>query len=373
MDSLAFAIKSKTHLGFNDHVGELHNFERDFLQVLLHKFSLIRSERGVRLSVAFDHRSPAIGTREARRFVRTSNPTFDKTATGLKVTLQEVYSGRRSAFNHDDDEFPFRYASGGTVPILTVDGMEYYCLFLRGLHPIGWNLANGGCNSIEELCNPTKTIARELQEELLVVDSENWYSFGSAGEDSVDRPEFAVAREYWNSRFDALGLPHFDQLKRHAVQVADLEGPDTLEVKFLQEPLITHQSLFVSVTAEDYGIEVDRLLVLPPLHRHGLVLCDGEINAARSVNRPIGVFRTSNFDAAGQPIPDYFYYSGIRYDGDALQEVITNRVIPDLETSEPAPLKHVVPEFRSAAMEGFPLCPIARQLIPRVQAFRAAE
>ncbi len=50
MYGLAFAIKSRTQLGFNDHVGELHTFERDFLQVLLHKFSLFRSAHGVPLA-----------------------------------------------------------------------------------------------------------------------------------------------------------------------------------------------------------------------------------------------------------------------------------------------------------------------------------
>ena len=370
MDGLAFAIKTRTQLGFNDHVGELHTFERDFLQVLLHEFSLFRSEHGVQLEVAFDHRSPTIATREARRFVRLNTPGFDKTGAKLEKRLRQVYSGERPAFNHKDEEFAFRYASGGTLPILKIDGIEYYCLFLRGLHPIGWNLANGGCNSVEELCDPTKTIMRELQEELIVVDSSNWYSFGSVGNDSFERPEFAVARDYWNQQFDKLCLLHFDQLDRRTLRVPESEGPDFLTVHFMRDRPLSYDSLFVSVSTEDYGIEVDRALVLPPLSSDGLALCDGEINAAGSVNRPVGLFRTESFDASSRLIPEFFYYTGKRNEGDVFEDIIRKLVIPDMKESNPALPEHVIPEFKKAAKEGFKLCPIARRLIPRVHAFR---
>lgn len=377
IDSLAFAIRSRINKGFDEHVRELHLFERDFLQVLLYDFSLLRSKGGVQLEVRFDHRTPSIATREARRFVRISNPHFKQRAAELEEILQQVYAGERDVLNYQDDDFGFRYASGGTLPILKLGSNEYYCLFLRGIHPIGWNLANGGCNSIEELRDPTKTILRELQEELIVVDSKNWYVFGSQLEDGLDRPEFAVSRDYWNRRFDTLGLRRFEQLRQQSLQIPAPEGPDTLRVKYLNDLPLTHDSLFVSVTSEDYGIEVDRALVLP-VEDEGLVLCDGEVNANVSVNRPVGLFRTQGFDpSSAQLTPDFFFYDAQRYDGQDLNRVVADLLIrameesvsslPDyMEDPDSSPPDHIVKEFKAALAEGFGLCPVARRLIRRV-------
>lgn len=67
-----------------------------------------------------------------------------------------------NSFLHNDENFPFRYASGGTLPILRMEGQGYYCFFYRDIFPIGWNIANGGCCTREELLNPQMTIEREL-------------------------------------------------------------------------------------------------------------------------------------------------------------------------------------------------------------------
>lgn len=370
MDRLAFAIGSRNDSGIGVHVRELHAFERDFLQVLLHEFSLFQLGNGVRLEVAFNHRSLSIGTREARRFIRLNNPGFDATGATLKDPVLQVYSGKRQVFNHKNSEFPFRYASGGIVPILEIEGVEYYCLFLRGVHPIGWNLANGGCNSVDELRDPTKTIVRELQEELIIVDSRNWYIFGSLNESSLDRPEFAVARDYWNRRFDELGLLYFEQLDSKICRIPKLGGPDVLKVEFLGGQPVSYDSLYVSVTTEDFGIEVDRVLELQ-LAGDDLVICDGEIDATNSVNRPIGLFRTESFNPTGKLVPQFFYYNAKRYEGEEFENVVHNDLIPDMKKSDPALPDHVILEFEKAAKEGFCLCPIAQQLIPRVNAFRA--
>ena len=284
IDALAFAVRSRTRGETGDYVRELHTFEHDFLQVLLDKFSLFSLHDGaVKLEVELDHKASTIATREARRFVRKNNSHFDETASELDLQLEDVYAGTADAFNHEEKGFPFRFASGGTVPILEIDGTNYYCLFLRALHPIGWNLANGGCNSVDDLRDPTKTILRELREELIVVQGDKWYIFGAAEEDWFDRPEFKISREYWNSRFQELGLRRFDQLHREPLQIQPPAGPDTLIVKCFDDPPCSYDSLFVSVTAEDYGIEIDRALELKDLSFKGLVLCDGEINGGRSV------------------------------------------------------------------------------------------
>lgn len=85
-----------------------------------------------------------------------------------------------------------------------------YCLFFRGIHPIGWNIANGGCNNLEELLNPSTTIMRELREELIIINSSNWYIFKSNDSTFYDRPEFALARQFWDLKFDELSLRRFE-------------------------------------------------------------------------------------------------------------------------------------------------------------------
>jgi hypothetical protein len=43
-----------------------------------------------------------------------------------------------------DPLFPFRYASGGVLPILRIGRKEFFCFFYRDIDPVGWNIANGG-------------------------------------------------------------------------------------------------------------------------------------------------------------------------------------------------------------------------------------
>jgi len=65
---------------------------------------------------------------------------------------------------------PFRWASGGYLPIFCIDGVRYCMLFLRDLKPVvGWNVANGASDSKDELWNVEQILDREPKEEILII------------------------------------------------------------------------------------------------------------------------------------------------------------------------------------------------------------
>jgi len=54
--------------------------------------------------------------------------------------------------------------------VIRCNDRDYYCLFYREIAPVGWNIANGGAESVAELLDPLATIERELREELIIVE-----------------------------------------------------------------------------------------------------------------------------------------------------------------------------------------------------------
>lgn len=68
--------------------------------------------------------------------------------------------------------FPLRWASGGCLPIVTRGGTQWAACFFRDIKPKGWNLANGGSESIREQELVRRVLRREFREELLVVDQD---------------------------------------------------------------------------------------------------------------------------------------------------------------------------------------------------------
>ncbi|MEM7222411.1 MAG: toll/interleukin-1 receptor domain-containing protein [Pseudomonadota bacterium] len=357
---------------FQDLAPPLFAVEADFVQVLLSQFELTRSGTGVTLDLKFDYRTPTVTTREGRRFLRQNMSNFLKKSEAYQRKIDSVLlHSTGQAFNPDDEEFVFRYGSGGSLLKVNFEGIDYYCLFLRTVHPIGWNIANGGCDSLEELLNPIKTICRELEEELIVVGSDHWYAMETDTHASLDRPAFGVSREFWNRRFDQLNLKKFHQLNSLRIPISFIDGPDTLKIDFqLTQREIS--GVYVNITAEDFGIEVDKIakLVLPPGVdlRNGLKLLDGEVSGGRAVDRAVGLFRTDHFESKDAGLPEHFYYSGEYYEGNMLPQIFQYRILYDIDASgvmSKAIFEELCDEFEKNQGR-FPLCPIADRIIRRV-------
>ncbi len=67
--------------------------------------------------------------------------------------------------------FPLRWASGGTLSVVTVRGRKgkWTPFLFRDIHPIGWNIPLGASCSEREFSNPWGFMLRGLYKELLVV------------------------------------------------------------------------------------------------------------------------------------------------------------------------------------------------------------
>ena len=199
---------STTSLRFDDRfVRPLHVTEDRFLQVLLSRFSLHRrrepGKESFDLRVAFDNDAPTIWNQSGKQHLRELLSPERRAEYQAAFENFLLHGHGADDYHVKDDKFVFRFSSGGTLPILSFSrnpgADEYYCLFFRDAHPVGWNIANGGSDTRAELLNPQAVIERELREELVIADFANdkRYVFPGDGGKPIDHPAFAVARELW--------------------------------------------------------------------------------------------------------------------------------------------------------------------------------
>jgi 8-oxo-dGTP pyrophosphatase MutT (NUDIX family) len=339
----------------------LHRAESRFLQVLLQQFSLIRRGSGSELRVHFDDDTPAIWHAHAKHHLRRAMSS-EARARYQQALDEFLVEGRGSHFEFRDPDFVFRYASGGTLPVVNFRGNDYFVFFYRDVHPIGWNLANGSCDRREELLDPFVAAERELREELLIADftNETRYVFAGDKGKSVDRVEFAVAREFWKRKFP---MKDFSTLHEEVLDLEWIDGPDSLSVGIGTEPPRKRQGCFVNINGEDFGIEIDRVARINV--SDGAIFCDGEIEGEQLVNSPVGFFEVERFREqlrSGPPfVPDFFFFDTQKFEGSLLDAVVNGQFISDLQ---PVRSAEEIDFFRSCS-EKFALCPVTKRIATR--------
>jgi hypothetical protein len=122
----------------DEFVRPLQMAENSFLQVLLTQFTLQRAGQGTNLSLRFDGGMPAIWTRQAKDYLKGHIPAFARKAAQYQQRLDAVLVDRtETTLAFQDADFPFRYCSGGALPVLRMGDREFYCLFYRDIYPIG--------------------------------------------------------------------------------------------------------------------------------------------------------------------------------------------------------------------------------------------
>ena len=144
-----------------------------FFQVLLRNFILKQDRNGcLCLRVNVDKNLEVITTggqkQDFFQEIKESHPAKDKMVRQLDEFMQTG-----EAKNFDCRAWPFRYANGGALPVVRLNGIQYVCLFYRDIFPVGWNIANGASDSYAELYFPDRIIKREFGEEFVVVDQNN--------------------------------------------------------------------------------------------------------------------------------------------------------------------------------------------------------
>jgi hypothetical protein len=352
------------------YIRPLHEVEHHFLQVLVTRFRLERRTHGggAHLFVDFDGSSPAVWQRGGRDALRKEIPDFADKVEEHGTGLTEFF-GSQEPREHtfDDPDFPFRYGNGGALPIVRLKDRDYYCLIYREVFPIGWNIANGGTDSRDELTNPLDVIERELREELIIIDRERQvrYIFEGDGEQPLDRPEHAAARRIIQKAFPQL---NFDTMHTDEAPLKWERGPDQMTVG---ENSVS--GVYLNINAEDFGIEIDRIA---RIHMNdSWALFDGEINDGYPLNAPIGLFEVSRlsqeYSKPEHPldpgavcfVPDLFFYGGEPYQqgakiDDAIRDFVERLLRDGIITPEQAK------EWEECEHK-LDLCPVTRRIISR--------
>jgi hypothetical protein len=340
--------------------------ENHFLEVLLSKFDLYREGKRAHLEVSFDSETPACwnrsGREELRDFLFQSREKVDR----YQETLDDVLVREcRDEFVLDDPDFVFRWASAGALPIIRLGSEEYYCLFYREIFPIGWNIANGACDSSAELLDPLHTLERELCEELILLDprTSDWCVLERGDQGSMDRPEFSAVRLIVE---DLKSKGIWDK----GVGVSQLEtalkwfnGPDVATI-YVEDRCHEVAGCYLNINAEDFGIELDRVVKINV--SEDTLVYDGEIQNGKLLNRPVGLFRTDrpnpDLDQV-KFVPDKCFYGGVEFDGPAFERLMGDRFIRDIKAaglrSAEAIQKYEKQEHK------FNLCPVTRRLLQR--------
>lgn len=359
--------------------------ENHFIEVLLSRFDLRREGNRAHLRVTFDAETPACWNRSGREELRRELFRSSKQIDAYQKALDDVLVNESSdEFVFDDPDFAFRWASAGALPIIRLGSVEYYCLFYREIHPIGWNIANGACDSSAELLDPLRTLERELCEELIILDpkSRDWYVLERGDPDSMDRPEFSAVR---------LILEDLKQkgMWDKGAGVSQLEtalkwfnGPDIATIYAQDQKRHVVAGSYLNINAEDFGIELDRVVKIN-VSEDALVF-DGEILNGRLLNRLVGLFRTDKLNSRPslkgelkvEPfIPDKYFYEGVLYDGAAFEYLMGDNFAGLGDSGREGDFITHIKEAGSRSAEEirtwksepdkFKLCPVTRSLLQR--------
>ena len=343
-------------------IGPLRDTEPLFLEVLLPRLDLKRLSSGaVRLTIEFDEGSPSIWNRAGVRYVRGSIPRFDERAERLQTRLDAFLldgNGRREAI--EERGFPFRYASGGTLPVVRIGGTDFYCLFYRDIHPVGWNIANGGCLSRGELMSPLEAAERELREELIILDLANRrrYVFAGEGGKPADWPDFSEARRLWSER---LGVAVHEFLER-PTPLKWIDGQDEVSLRSGKHERVLVKGCFLNINALDFGIEIDRIAKLRVDEE--AVLLDGEIFHNDPINQIVGLFdvrRLNDSLDSDEFLPDLCFYGARRIHPARFQSTLDEYLRQRWRRKESAASRQ---EF-TRSRKKFDLCPVTRRIIAR--------
>jgi hypothetical protein len=347
--------------------------QNEFLQVLLSSFRVRRQRTGLVLEVEFGFDTPAVWLRKGKAHVQELLRCNVSQIAQYQKDLERIllHSDRRQ-YSHSDPTFPFRFGNGGTLPVIRCGGEDYYCLFYRDQDPVGWNIANGGAESVSELCDPHANIVRELREELIIVEPRQGRRYVFADDEGLlpDHPDFALARRIWegvlHSRDRRLRGADFADLKELTLPLKWLPGPDSVLIHFDNRKPIRAEGLFLNINAEDFSIELDRVVKIEVSSE--AVFCDGEIVRGYLLDRVVGLFRVDRLNAelaAGRSgfLPDRIFYRGQERPARNIRTVI-EEYLSDLKRKR----IFASDAFRhyQLAKERFALCPVTRTLIKRV-------
>ena len=208
---------------------------------------------------------------------------------------------------HQDDlridaaETPFRWSSGGMLPIAHLEGRDWYVLYFRDIEPVGLNISNGGSETENEVKDPSGLIYREFSEELVLLSREPVpgdplstrqkifhfpFPLPSYVYPQIVNNEFAERHRRMREEQDDLNI---DFVRGPAIN--PIRTPFEVQVKYHSESrnvaVNTIENVIFNINPTEFGIEV--LLVSRFDMTNNDYLIDGEISEIGSilVRRPV--------------------------------------------------------------------------------------
>jgi hypothetical protein len=302
-------------------------------------------------------------------------PGYPAGVPRLQSEIDGVLFGSREFFHHADPAFAFRFASGGTLPIIETGDGAYYCFFYRDVFPVGWNIANGASDSLSELLNPMLTIERELREELMFfrlgesppIDFELIWPGAQGTTPELTHAHVVVERFL----ADQYSIPAVFKCAPFNARW-EPSGPDSIQIRYGISPPFKHRRCYVSINSLDFGIEVDRVarMSLAP----GVVVMDGELAGCRPLDRSVGLFevektRASLCHGATEFLPDMLFHTARHIlpcpasASELAKDVIQDGYLERLRNIGFRDSDQI--ELWREAQPKFDLCPVTRQILKR--------
>jgi len=266
------------------------------------------------VTVRFKSDDFAIYNNDGKKWLR-AHPRKDEDY-GTRDSLEEKFAValRKAEGRHDGwsttiaKGFPLRWASGGCLPLVEIDSEQWVAVLFRDLAPIGWNVANGGSESVTEQTDVTAVLRREFREELIVLDEDPLRGSGQhprtvhartllwAGEDRQTRhesPGLEMRRRDDSMTF--IDDPEFRAQK--AIEVVPRDTPWRIRVISPDGKSTWLHNTFPSIDAKEHGIEAIQIVTFR-LDTNNILL-DGEVleKTDALVRRPIVLLRLSSLRA----------------------------------------------------------------------------
>ena len=361
----------------------LYEAENHFLEVLVNSISLQRKRdsNGTTMTVTFDSNAQTIWDRRGKDEIRKHViPDYRLQWPKIAEKLELFFFENSTQANCEltNKTFPFRFCSGGALPLITIGDKDYYRLHWRDIHPVGWNIVNGGSDNVLEMLDPQRIIYRELLEELVIFDINGsdlrrLTPHIEDGQAWLENPRDAEVLRQWQKRFEQNGMK-FNTIRNERLALGWMLGPDDLNITFVdrKKEVTKHggaKNVFLNVNAEDFGIEVDRVVrfELPET----AVICDGELLEGVLLNSPVGLF---SVEAIHQALlegktefkPNILFHGGRRYESSDLPLVISQFLEEKCRNGLlRGPEKKQFEESQQQRLE-FDLCPVSRNILRRV-------
>jgi class 3 adenylate cyclase len=330
-----------------------------FFQVLLQQFGLKKDKTSglcLRVNVGKDLEVITTGAQKQEFF-----KDFEGNQAAREKLIKELNEFARNggAKTFECRKWPLRYANGGALPIVKLNGIRYICLFYRDIYPMGWNIANGGSDSYAELYFPDRIIKREFGEEFVVADhDQHILKFYEPGPENISPGYQKAIVTALNEQFRNFDYASYKCRRLDVKWLAG--GPDRVTVGAGGDSRDA-EDLFLSITPDDNAIEVDRIAYL--VLDGDYCFIDGEVVNGRALGRMVGLFRFEEIEnqLANRAFkPNLFFVEGQPGKLEDFERLLQHAIRNIRNHRRPDQR-----ESYQACTHKYDLCPIARTLMGR--------